>query len=178
MRWLFNRNLHWLCSGYVKSIDERITFTSHWPTNGKLKDCCPVCDRWSVCCCQIGRQTPRPEITAEDERSSTSLHRWQLTCRWWEWSLHQEPSQRVTTPTPAAVVEGVAGGFPKSCRAIWTHCVYWTHRLRRRRSQEGLGRRRGACRGSHPWVVWTLGSIEAATEPRSSTAPLSGTPGK
>lgn len=133
--------------------------------------------RWFVCCCQTGRQTPRLETTVGGEPSSTCLHRWPLTCRRREWSPHRELSQTTRTRT-AAVGEDVAGGFPESSRAIWTRCGSWTHPLRQQRREPWPGGPRGGCRGSRLWAGWTPGCIEDATEPRSSTAPPSGTLGR
>lgn len=135
---------------------------------------CAVPDRWFGCCCQTGRQTLRLETTVGDGQPSTYLHHWSLTCSSREWSRHREPSRTARTLT-LPVVQGVAGGFPRSSRAILTHCGYSTHQPRQQRRHLGLGRLRAAYRGSLLWAGWTPDCTEVATEPRSSTAPPSGT---
>lgn len=133
-------------------------------------------DRWSVYCCQTGMQIQKLGITAEGEPSSTFLSHWLLTCRRREWSPHQGPSQRAKTSTAAApAVVGVAGGFPESSRAIWTHCGYWTLQQRPQRMLRGMGRLKGEYRESRLWADWMPGCTAGTTEPRSSTAHPSGT---
>lgn len=130
-------------------------------------------DRWSACCSLTGRRTPRLETTAGGEPSSTCPRLWPPTCRRRGWSHHLGQS-RTTKIQTAAAVEGAAGGFPESSRETWTRWGSWTHRLRQRGSRPPPGGPKVGCRGSRPSPGWTPGCIEAATEPRSSTAPPSG----
>lgn len=132
--------------------------------------------RWSVCCCQTGQQTLRLVITAAGEPSSTCLRRSPMSCRKRAWLPHQQ--EGLTRETAPAATEGGAGGWPKSSRATWTLCGFWTHQQRGWRTQRGPRRSRGACRGSRLWAAWTPDCIAGAIEPRSSTAPPLGTRGR